>query len=268
MASFDFRTVARVGSGLRLRIGGRFGGRFGGGGAAGASLGGNQVFVFAEDLIDGVDEAEDVVGRLEHGQGVDALDDFGQNIVGHLACREGINLHAVGVFVDTGGIECLVFLVQRFQLGEISGQVQFLCCRLARFVFHVAQQPVDGGGFFAERLVVSFRVGVEHGLEYEGGRLHLFVRAVGEGVHLRVDEDEHPVALLVLIHHLDSFGTLHDAVDAGTFRVDRLPVERGEGFEFELRGGDGGDACVDLCVHVHVGSVGKNSFTDVTDLFC
>lgn len=57
----------RVGCGIRLVVGL--------GGAGGASLGGDEVLILAEDLVHGVDEGVDGLGRLEYGVGVDTLDD-------------------------------------------------------------------------------------------------------------------------------------------------------------------------------------------------
>lgn len=75
----------RVGCGIRLVVGL--------GGAGGASLGGDEVLILAEDLVHGVDEGVDGLGRLEYGVGVDTLDDEVEGLVGRLAGLGGIGLH-------------------------------------------------------------------------------------------------------------------------------------------------------------------------------
>ena len=71
----------RVGRGIRLVVGL--------GGAGGASLGGDEVLILAEDLVHGVDEGVDGLGRLEHGIGVDSLDEEVEGLIGRRARQSG-----------------------------------------------------------------------------------------------------------------------------------------------------------------------------------
>lgn len=94
----------RVGCGIRLVVGL--------GGAGGASLGGDEVLILAEDLVHGVDEGVDGLGRLKYGVGVDTLDDEVEGLVGRLAGLGGIGLHTGGVLVGAGDVESLVGIVE------------------------------------------------------------------------------------------------------------------------------------------------------------
>lgn len=99
---FNHRTIVFA-AGRRIGIGCRVGCRIrfivGLGRCRRASLGGDQVFVFAEDLVHRVDKAVDNIRRLQYGIGINALDDQ---------------------------IERLVLAVLGFQLGDIRFEMKGL----------------------------------------------------------------------------------------------------------------------------------------------
>ena len=128
----------RVGRGIRLVVGL--------GGAGGASLGGDEVLILAEDLVHGVDEGVDGLGRLEHGIGVDPLDDEVEGLVGRLSGLGGIGLHAGGILVGASDVESLVGIVQGFQLGDVGVEAEGLEGFRHVGLGEVEQQAVDQGG--------------------------------------------------------------------------------------------------------------------------
>lgn len=93
----------RVGRGIRLVVGL--------GGAGGTSLGGDEVLILAEDLIHGVDEGVDGLGRLE-AEGLVALLVFRLHLGG--GCALGDAVHAFRLPVDA-------FLVTRSEGLQMEG---------------------------------------------------------------------------------------------------------------------------------------------------
>lgn len=249
----------RVGCGIRLVVGL--------GGAGGASLGGDEVLILAEDLVHGVDEGVDGLGRLKYGVGVDTLDDEVEGLVGRLAGLGGIGLHTGGVLVSAGDVESLVGIVQGFQLGHVGVEVEGLEGFRYVSLGEVEQQAIDQGGLLGVGLGVDLVVGPQHAVYQQGGGTQGLVGAYLIGAVHGVDELEGLVTLLVFRLQLGGGGALGDAVHALRLPVDAFLVTRGEGLQMEGGHGRIQDTGVDIVVHVHVAGVGQRGLRYRSDLF-